>query len=365
MTSTLISRSKRNLHIVAILVVIAELAAAEYTLAQTTGYIISELGAGQVPSRLNNLGDFVGKTGNSIDGETRAAAWNHRTLKAKHLGTLPGGEYSIAFAINDAGYVAGSSNTGDFIVPFIWEPAGGLKRIPLLPGDSCGQGFAINKHGHVVGYSSGPNGVRAFLWIPKTGVRHLESLPGAGSSRARAVNDSDEVAGTSVSPTGDRAVLWTPAGHAIDLGTLPGDSSSEAMAINAAGDVVGYSKGRRGLRAFLWTKGGGMEELGVLPGGRSSRALDINNSGVVVGSSETLSGDHAFIWRKQTGMVDLNDTGSAAALAAVLIEANAINTKGEILAMGKMVHGTMPSQNKTICAPAPPLSFLLTPIASP
>jgi len=46
------------------------------------------------------------------------------------------------------------------------------------------------------------------------------------------------------------------------------------------------------------------------------------------------------------------------------VEANAINTKGEILAMGKMVHGTMPSQNK-ICAPAPPLSFMLTPIASP
>ncbi|PYI50764.1 MAG: hypothetical protein DMC62_08595 [Verrucomicrobia bacterium] len=364
MTSTFMPRSKRNLQTVVMLLAIAGLVAARQTFAQTTGYIISQLNAGEIPCRLNDLGDFVGRTGNSVGGETRATAWSHGTFKPKHLGILPGGEYSIAFAINDTGGVTGASNTGDSIVPFIWRPAGGLQRIPLLPGDSCGQGLAINKHEHVAGYSSGPNGVRAFLWIPKTGVRHLESLPGAGYSRARAVNDSDEVAGTSARPTGDRAVLWTSAGRVLDLGTLPGDSLSEAMAINAAGDVVGYSKGPRGLRAFLWTKGGGMEELGILPGGSSSRALDINNSGVVVGSSATSSGDRAFVWRKQTGMVDLNDAGSAAGLGAVLVEADAINNKGEILAMGNMVHGTMSSQNK-ICAPAPPLSFLLTPSDSP
>ena len=139
------------------------------------------------------------------------------------------------------------------------------------------------------------------------------------------------------------------------------------MAINAAGDVVGYSKGPRGLRAFLWTKNGGMEDLGILPGGSSSRALDISNSGVVVGSSATSSGDHAFVWRKQTGMVDLNEAGSAADLGVVLVEADAINNKGEILAMGipvHMQHGTTPAQSN-ICAPAPPSSFLLTPHDSP
>jgi hypothetical protein len=32
--------------------------------------------------------------------------------------------------------------------------------------------------------------------------------------------------------------------------------------------------------------------------------------------------------------------------------------------MGKMMHGTMSSQNK-ICAPSPPLSFLLIPVIRP
>jgi probable HAF family extracellular repeat protein len=354
--------------IIALLVTIVELVSTERTLAQTITYTVSELsaaaGADQVPCRLNNLGDLVGRAG--IAGETRATIWSHATLQPKLLGALPGGDYSSAFAINDAGQVAGASNTGNSLVPFIWKPAAGLQRIPLLPGDNCGQGFGINKYGHVAGYSSGPNGARAFLWIPSTGVHNLGSLPGGSYSRARDVNDSDEVAGTSASPAGDRAVLWTKIGNVRDLGTLPGDTSSEALAINNASNVVGYSKGPGGLRAFLWTEATGMQNLGVLPGGNSSRALDINDLGYVVGSSASSSGDHAFIWTKQAGMTDLNSAASAA-LNVVFIEAHAINYTGEILVMGKVTHGSnggivLPEHQD--CAPAPPSSFLLIPAAS-
>src|SRR5437867_3997474 len=55
----------------------------------------------------------------------------------RFLGVLPGGDYSCAASINDAGQVAGASNIGDAIVPFIWKPAHGMQRIPLLPGDKC------------------------------------------------------------------------------------------------------------------------------------------------------------------------------------------------------------------------------------
>ena len=53
-----------------------------------------------------------------------------------------------------------------------------------------------------------------------------------------------------------------------------------------------------------------------------------------------------------------------AGFGIVLLEAHAINRKGEILAMGmgKMDHGGMADH---ICAPAPPLSFLLTPTNAP
>ena len=123
------------------------------------------------------------------------------------------------------------------------------------------------------------------------------------------------------------------------------------------------------MRAFLWNKTDGMQDLGVLPGGDSSRALDINDLGAVVGSSTIASGDHAFIWTRQAGMIDLNSTASAD-LGILLIEANAINSKGQIIAMGGSAHeGGMDavpgSGDKQICAPAPPATFLLSPTTAP
>jgi probable HAF family extracellular repeat protein len=352
--------------IIALLVTSAELASTEHTLAQTTSYLVSELSAagdaGQVPMQLNNLGDIVGRAANSGKGETRATTWSHGTLQPKILGILAGGDYSCASSINDAGQVAGASNISNSIVPFIWKPTHGLQRIPLLSGDKGGQAFGINKSGHVAGYSSGPNGARAFLWTGGTGVYNLGSLPGGSYSRAREVNDSDEVIGTSASPAGDRAVLWTTTGNVRNLGTLPGDTSSEAIAINNAGDVVGYSKGPRGLRAFLWSESTGMQDLGVLPGGNSSRALDINDLGYVVGSSTSSSGDHAFIWTKQAGMSDLNSAASAG-LGVVFVEAHAINYTGAIIILGKATPGGGTAEHQA-CNPAPPSSFLLTPVAS-
>jgi probable HAF family extracellular repeat protein len=335
-------------------------------LSQAPEYIVTELTSDdptQVPSKLNNLGNIVGRKAGNGEGAPRATLWSHSRSNGKHLGVFAGGDYSSATGINDAGEIIGVSNTEKAILPFVWTEKGGLQRLPVLPGDSCGQAVAINKYGHVVCYSSGPGGSRVFLWIRKTGSRNLGVLPGGDYSRARDLNDSDEVAGMSVSSEGERAVLWTKSGSVRDLGTLPGDSSSEALAINNAGDVVGYSKGPSGMRAFVWTKGGGMEELGILAGGNSSRALAINDSGVVVGSSTTSSGEHAFVWQKQTGIADLNDAGSTV-LGIVLVEAHAINGKGQILAMGKMDHGGTALENHP-CAPAPPLSFLLTPVALP
>jgi probable HAF family extracellular repeat protein len=364
-------RRKTDVHIrlsIALGAAIVELVAAENSLAQTTAYTVTDLsvanGADQVPCRLNNLGDVVGRASNVVGGGTGAAIWSHGTLKREQLGVLSGGDYSSGFAINDAGEVAGASNTGNAIVPFFWKAIGGLQRILLLRGDNCGQAFSINKYGHVAGYSSGPNGATAFLWTRSTGVRNLGSLPGGSYSRARAVNDSDEVAGTSAGPAGERAVLWTKTGNVRDLGTLPGDTSSEATAINNASNVVGYSKGPGGLHAFLWTAATGMQNLGVLPGGNSSRALDINDSGVVVGSSASSSFElpHAFIWTEQTGMTDLNDAASAG-LGVLFVEAHSINATGEILVMGKATPSgqTGVPEDHYDCAPAPPLTFLLIP----
>jgi probable HAF family extracellular repeat protein len=350
----------------AMLLMIVELTLGQHLLAQTITYRVVELSAPDadlVPIRLNNLGDVAGRSGDFGSSGRGATTWSRTTFKGKDLGVFPGADYASASAINDAGQIAGSLNAANSVIPFIWRPKSGLQRISLLPGDTCGQAFGINKNGDVVGYSSGSDGTRAFLWTRRRGTRNLGCLPGGNYSQARAVNDSGQVAGTSRILSQDRAVLWSSTGQIRNLGTLAGDSSSEAVAINNADDVVGYSKGPRRVRAFLWTAATGMQDLGVLPGSIASRALDINDLGEVVGSSGTSSNDRAFIWTKQEGMKDLNSAGSAD-LGVTFAEAHAINNLGQILVMGKSVHGmnsARASAPKDDCAPAPPSTFLLLP----
>src|SRR5437868_12153612 len=110
-----------------------------------------------------------------------------------------------------------------------------------------------------------------------------------------------------------------------------------------------------------------MQELGLLPGGYSSQAFDINDSDEIVGTSTSSSGERAFIWTKQAGMIDLN-SASSADLGVVFIEANAINSKGQILVMGTThdpgMTGDTAHSEPPICAPAPRSSFILTPAAA-
>jgi probable HAF family extracellular repeat protein len=369
MTSVQPSRRRWQRAIGVIAVISGSLIGAIEVCGQPSKYVVTELSnddATRVSCKLNNHGDIAGRSDSVLHGESRATFWNRSNLKSKHLRAWTRGDYSSAFDINDAGEIVGVSNTDGAMVPFVWNARGGLSRVPLLPGDSCGQAVAINKRGDVAGYSSGDSGVRAFLWRRNIATLNLDVLPGGTHSIARDVNDSDEVAGTSGSSSGDRAVLWTKSGSVLDLGTLPGDWASEATAINNKGEVVGYSKGSRGMRAFVWSIKGGMQELGVLAGGNSSRAMDINDRGEVVGSSDSYAGEHAFVWTKQSGIADLNSTDSAGS-GFTFIEAHAINARGQVLVAGRahdsrMTHMTS-SEDNQICAPAPPSSFLLTPIS--
>jgi probable HAF family extracellular repeat protein len=351
-----------NLSVVIAVTLAAEVVTLRRTSGQTTTYTVSELSAG-APCRLNNLGAVAGRTGDSPSGETRATIWNRLGYR-RILGKFEAGEYSSASGINDAGELAGAANITGSIVPFLWMPRTGFRRIPLLPGDNCGQAFGINRYGHVVGYSSGPMGRKAFLWTRGASLRNLGFLPGGDYSSACDINDFGEIAGTSASVAGDRAVLWTTNGDIRDLGTLPGDMSSEARAINNNGDIVGYSKGPQSMRAFLWTQATGMQDLGVLSGGNSSRALGLNDMGAVVGSSTSSSGDRAFIWSQQTGMTDLNNLVSVSS-EVVFIEAHAINNRDQILVMGSATqHSHGGPKAVPQCAPAPPSSYVLTPVSN-
>lgn len=305
---------------------------------------------------VNNSGQAVGASGHPHGAETHAFFWQKQG-GMRDLGTLPGGDYSAAFAINNAGIVVGTSNTATSTHAFSWTPSQGLHDLGTLPGANASSALAINNQSQIAGSSGG----HAALWSSGT-IHDLGTLGGA-TSEAHGVNNLGEVVGLSDTSSGPHAFLWNN-GVMQDLGVLPGDNSSRADHINDSGMVVGASQGSGGVRAFVWTSATGIQPLGSLSGGVYSEAFDINNAGQVVGEAATALGTRAFLWTAKEGLIDLNEAVSNLPGNVVLIGAFSINEKGQIVAFGLQSPKVMRHQEVTADShvhAGPTRIFLLTP----
>lgn len=216
-----------------------------------------------IAAGINRYGAVAG-TDVDAAGISRATLWNIY-YEPQDLGVLPGGTFSFAAGINDAGQVVGASS-----------------------------------------YDAEANRTFAVSW--KNGkMKNLGSLPGSDNSGARAVNAKGQVVGWASTPVTryKHAVRWTD-GHIEDLGFLPGGTNeySFASAINRRGDVVGGAVASDGaMHPFLIRAGidAAMKDLGLLLGGgsESCQATGINAAREVIGWCHDWIAlkDTAFIYR--------------------------------------------------------------------
>jgi probable HAF family extracellular repeat protein len=294
-------------------------------------YEVTDLGAQRGASAqahgMNRAGHVVGGSGHPHDADTHAVLWGESA--AMHdLGSLPGGDYVAAFAVNDGDAIVGVANTPGGMRAFHWSRATGLQDLGVLKGTSSSAAYAINNLGQIAGAS----GARAVIWSRAGGaIQDLGTLGGEWSE-ARSINNQAQVAGTSDTANGPRAFLWTK-GLMKDLGVLPGDTESRANQVNDRGAVVGASEGPGGIHAFLWTNEGGMKSL-ASPSGNYSEAFALNNLGQIVGQSDGPLGAHAYLWNNGGGAIDLNEVVDRAKSGVILTSALSINDKGQIVAIG-------------------------------
>ncbi len=299
-------------------------------LAATQVYKVTDLGP-LAPTAINNWGQVAG----NLNGH--AFIWTQ--WGRLDVGTLAGGTFSSALAINDFAVVAGTADgpatvmnfylnkevqCSDFVQPFVWTPRNGMRGLGApqsypfgqdeLPIDPCSGPFfpamGINGLGQVVGYSTIYGTYQwAFLWTRADGMTVFGgSWP---PTFVNAISNTGQIVGQNSQDNTypltiflGHATSWK-SGVATDLGTLgdgadagfPMGYSSSANGVNDVGQIVGWSTttpifenfdgwtGSSPIHAILWPTSGGMRDLGTLSGDTFSAASKINFFGQVIGIS--------------------------------------------------------------------------------
>ena len=259
---------------------------------------------------INDLDQVVGRVffcdivnGNCVNGRTRAFVLNGST--ATVLGTL-GGRDSEAFGINNAGQVAGWSDTAGLPPGNVGDEHAFIFQNGVfedLGAKTTARGSiasSINATGQVSGWASSNSLIDSGPFLYSSGVFQFFGAAGF----AWDINNAGQiVGGLSGNDDGTGRAFLVSGGVMQDLGKPSSEYKyAVANAINNAGHIVGLARlhflSSEGERAWVFS-GGIMQDLNNLIPANSgwvlSRAVDINDAGQIVGNGLKNGQPKAFL----------------------------------------------------------------------
>jgi probable HAF family extracellular repeat protein len=220
---------------------------------------------------LNDAGQVVGRADTGV-GANHAFVWSAGTGMTD-LGVLPGASASAGFAINNEGVVAGYSDGVPATPPlaFRWSAADGMRGLGAFTSGlaSFSVATALNDAGLIAGNSdTSSSDTHSFAWTQAAGMMDIDSFRSDYSAPAAVARDG-RIAGYYAVPGSanlNHAFMWSAANGMRDLGTAGGvESYVLAMSPNAnIAGVVNLASGDQ--HAMAWTDAGGMIDLGTLDG---------------------------------------------------------------------------------------------------
>ena len=325
----------------------AGLTAAAAPAAAATTYTVTNLGslgaAGTVAAGINATGEVTGYSTLSTEVPTPVCvpygnkpptckehpwhAFSYSNGQMTDLGTVGGGNFSTASAINATGEVAGSSTTkangGD---AFVWD---GQKmtdigqQAPLKGNESRANG--INDSGEAVGQyaASGSGQDHAFSYSNGT-VTGLPEPKWASDygCLAFAINNSGQIAGSCDDTSGNQHLMLWDNGKFTNLGIVATASTYyplvEAVSINASGQIAGWAFDGGVTDGFLYSNGtltslGSFAATAINDNGVMVGGPDIDNSGTITDLNTLLPAGSPTI----QSAVGINDNGQIAATATI------------------------------------------------
>lgn len=272
-----------------------------------------------------------------------------------------GGVFSVAWALNDAGWAAGYLHTSAPHIAVVWIPEGEgpdsyrMRDLSALAGGYPGIAWDVNNHNEVAGYMTLQDGVtRVFVWSEAMGFIFLEpalpslyypvalndhrqvvSYPRAlwtvhddGAYEHTSLPDGAFVpyditrSGVVVGGGSGGAFRWS----AEDGLTWLGDNYSYAFAAGECGPIAGYSHNQ----AAAWTEVGESRLSTPAPDHRYSFVYGVADGGWITGVAGDMEND-ALLWtdvdaepivlphlgiRYSVGL-DVNQTGLATGVSLI------------------------------------------------